>query len=205
MTALRERRLTEISDSDALTALPIVSNNCINGTWAPVLDNTTTTLYTFTPDASECATTQTMTITVNPFLFPAISCGTSSITSTQFSWAVVPGATSYTVSYTINSGSIINIGDIGNVLTYTASSTGPNPIIAGDSVEITVTPVGATGTCFELNAFTCTAANCIPPTLILSSAVNTDSQTVCLNTAIVDITYDLPAGASGATGVMLST
>ena len=105
----------------------------------------------------------------------------------------------------INSGSIINIGDIGNVLTYTATSSGPNPIAAGDSVEITVTPVGGTGTCFEASTFTCTATNCIAPTLVLSSAVNSDSQTVCVNTAIADITYDLTAGASGATGVILST
>ena len=63
-----------------------------------------------------------MTITVNPLLSPAISCGTGTISSTEFTWPAVTGATSYTVSYSINSGSIINIGDIGNVLTYTATS-----------------------------------------------------------------------------------
>ena len=35
-------------------------------TWAPALNNTATTTYTFTPTAGLCANTTTMTITVNP-------------------------------------------------------------------------------------------------------------------------------------------
>jgi gliding motility-associated-like protein len=46
--------------------LPTVSTNGIAGTWNPAtVDNTTSGTYTFTPDAGECATTQTMDITVN--------------------------------------------------------------------------------------------------------------------------------------------
>ena len=44
------------------------ANNIINGitgTWAPALNNTATTTYTFTPAAGQCANTATMTITVN--------------------------------------------------------------------------------------------------------------------------------------------
>ncbi|MGH1388478.1 MAG: lectin-like domain-containing protein, partial [Kordia sp.] len=58
-------QVADICEGDTLTALPLVSNNGINGTWSPALDNTATTLYTFTPDTGECATVQTMTITVN--------------------------------------------------------------------------------------------------------------------------------------------
>ena len=94
-------QVADICEGDALAVLPLVSNNGINGTWAPALDNTTTTLYTFTPDAGECATTQTMTITVNPLLSPVISCGTGTISSTEFTWPAVTGATSYTVSYSL--------------------------------------------------------------------------------------------------------
>ena len=53
-----------------LTALPTTSNNGITGTWSPALNNTATTTYTFTPDAGQCATTTTLTITVNPVLTP---------------------------------------------------------------------------------------------------------------------------------------
>jgi len=59
-----------ICSGDSLSALPTTSNNSITGTWAPILDNTTTTTYTFTPDAGQCATTQTMTITANPIETP---------------------------------------------------------------------------------------------------------------------------------------
>ncbi len=55
-----------ICNGDALSgALPTTSNNGYNGTWSPALDNTITTLYTFTPDALQCATSATLTITVN--------------------------------------------------------------------------------------------------------------------------------------------
>ena len=62
-----------ICEGDALTALPTTSNNGVTGTWSPALDNTSTTSYTFTPDADECSTTQTMTITVNPIVNPTFA------------------------------------------------------------------------------------------------------------------------------------
>ena len=40
--------------------LPLTSLNGINGTWAPAIINTATTLYTFTPAAGQCATQATM-------------------------------------------------------------------------------------------------------------------------------------------------
>jgi hypothetical protein len=54
-----------ICSGDALAPLPTTSNNAITGTWSPAIDNTTTTLYTFTPVTGQCASTTTMTITVN--------------------------------------------------------------------------------------------------------------------------------------------
>jgi hypothetical protein len=50
----------------SLSALPTTSTNGITGTWAPALDNLATTTYTFTPASTECATTASLTITVNP-------------------------------------------------------------------------------------------------------------------------------------------
>ncbi len=47
--------------------LPTTSNNGITGTWNPsTINNTTTTTYTFTPTAGQCAQSTTMTITINP-------------------------------------------------------------------------------------------------------------------------------------------
>ncbi|HWS60848.1 MAG TPA: T9SS type B sorting domain-containing protein [Flavobacterium sp.] len=53
-----------------LSPLPTTSTNGITGTWSPALNNTTTTLYTFTPTAGQCATTTTLTINVNPIIPP---------------------------------------------------------------------------------------------------------------------------------------
>lgn len=44
--------------------LPTTSNNGVNGTWSPVFNTTTTTLYTFTPNAGECAVPTTMQVVV---------------------------------------------------------------------------------------------------------------------------------------------
>lgn len=56
-----------------LTALPTTSNNGITGTWSPALDNTITKTYTFTPNSGQCATTQTMTITVGTAIIPTFT------------------------------------------------------------------------------------------------------------------------------------
>ena len=45
--------------------LPTTSINGITGTWSPAINNTATTTYTFTPNAGQCASATTMTVTVN--------------------------------------------------------------------------------------------------------------------------------------------
>src|SRR5204863_1590959 len=44
-----------ICSGGTLNALPTTSNNGITGTWSPVLNNTATTIYTFTPTIGLCA------------------------------------------------------------------------------------------------------------------------------------------------------
>jgi gliding motility-associated-like protein len=46
--------------------LPNTSNNGISGTWSPIIDNTTTTTYLFTPDVNQCANPTVMTVVVIP-------------------------------------------------------------------------------------------------------------------------------------------
>jgi gliding motility-associated-like protein len=62
-----------ICNGDALSALPTTSINGYTGTWSPALDNTATTTYTFTPTAGQCATTATLTITVNQKVVPTFN------------------------------------------------------------------------------------------------------------------------------------
>jgi len=56
-----------ICSGDVLAPLPTTSTNGVTGTWSPAINNTSTTTYTFTPTAGQCAKIPvTMTIIVNP-------------------------------------------------------------------------------------------------------------------------------------------
>ena len=56
-----------------IPALPTTSQNGITGTWAPAINNAATTTYNFTPTAGLCATTSTLTITINPNITPTFA------------------------------------------------------------------------------------------------------------------------------------
>jgi hypothetical protein len=62
-----------ICSGDALSPLPTTSTNGITGSWTPALNNTATTTYTFTPSGGQCASTATLTITVNPIVTPSFN------------------------------------------------------------------------------------------------------------------------------------
>jgi len=54
-----------------IPAFSTSSTNGIFGTWAPAINNTATTTYTFTPSAGECASTSTMSIEITPNILPS--------------------------------------------------------------------------------------------------------------------------------------
>jgi len=54
----------------AIPALPTTSLNGVNGTWSPAINNTMTTTYTFTPTPGLCASTTTLSITIDPQTVP---------------------------------------------------------------------------------------------------------------------------------------
>ncbi|MGK2862692.1 MAG: hypothetical protein ACSLE0_12215, partial [Chitinophagaceae bacterium] len=59
-------------------ALPGTSTNGITGTWSPsTVDNQNSATYTFTPTTGLCATTVTLSVTVDPNVLPTFSFGTS--------------------------------------------------------------------------------------------------------------------------------
>ncbi|MDR6969690.1 serine protease inhibitor, partial [Flavobacterium arsenatis] len=66
-------QVAPICSGEALSALPVTSNNGITGTWSPALDNMATTTYTFTPNAGQCASSASMTITVNTSVVPTFT------------------------------------------------------------------------------------------------------------------------------------
>ena len=61
---------------DPPTALPGTSNNGISGSWNPASISTSsqgTATYTFTPSPGQCATTQTLSVTINPSVTPTFA------------------------------------------------------------------------------------------------------------------------------------
>ncbi|MBI2271818.1 MAG: PKD domain-containing protein [Bacteroidetes bacterium] len=163
-----------ICSGGALAALPTTSNNGINGTWSPAINNTATTTYTFTPTAPQCATTTTMTITVNPLPIPtaiadSVNCNggsTGSVTVTgvvnspggfNYSWNTVPVQNTqtatglpigtYTVTVTDQNTTCTGqtTATISQPVVLTASETHVNPTCAqGTNGTATATPAGGT-------------------------------------------------------------
>jgi gliding motility-associated-like protein len=63
-------QVAAICEDGFLAALPTTSNNGITGSWSPAVNNTATTIYTFTPSSGICVDTVMMTIVVNPKVTP---------------------------------------------------------------------------------------------------------------------------------------
>ncbi|WP_310594986.1 T9SS type B sorting domain-containing protein [Flavobacterium sp.] len=83
--------VSSICESATLAALPTKSTNGITGTWSPALDNTKTTTYTFTPSTGECASSTSLTVTVNSLPRPNPIDGVicfNSVTNTNSSYTI---------------------------------------------------------------------------------------------------------------------
>jgi len=108
---------------------------------------------------------------------------------------------------------IYNIGGSGNGATVTGLPTGVNGTYSSGVFTISGTPtvsgtfnytVTATGPCVEPTA---QGTITVTPdaTITLSSAAGTDSQTLCINTAITNIIYNIGGSGNGATVTGLPT
>ena len=142
--------------------LPTTSNNAINGTWSPAINNASTTTYTFTPAAGQCATTATMTVTVNASTTPtftqvaAICAGgsftlpTTSNNAITGTWSpAINNAATTTYTFTPSAGQCATTATMTvNVNAATTPTfTQVAPIIAGGSFSLPTTSInGITGT-----------------------------------------------------------
>jgi gliding motility-associated-like protein len=67
-----------ICEGGSVPVLTNTSTNGIDGTWNPsVIDNQSSGIYTFTPNAGICAVPVTFTVTVNPNVTPSFNFGTT--------------------------------------------------------------------------------------------------------------------------------
>jgi len=121
--------VSPICAGSALSPLPGTSKNSITGTWAPALNNTVTTEYTFTPDAGQCASVTKLTITVNPIPTATIS-GTTAVcrdNPAEITFTGNNGTPPYTFIYRLNGGPDLTI-----------------TTLSGNSIALQV-PTGTTG------------------------------------------------------------
>ncbi len=116
--------------------LPSTSTNGYVGTWNPAtVSNTASGTYTFTPNEGQCATTTTLSVTVNPNITPIFS----------FQTTICSGATSPILPTTSDNGitgtwnpNIVSNTTSGNY-TFTPAS-GNGPCVLTRTVAVTVNP-----------------------------------------------------------------
>ncbi|MFY7884566.1 MAG: hypothetical protein ACOVOV_06955, partial [Dolichospermum sp.] len=133
-----------------------------------------TTTYYVSQTLAGCESTRAaIVVNVIPSWSSIISCGISTASSVTFDWTFANFATGYSISYQVNSGSPINIGSIGNVLTYTVNS-----LNSGDNVTISVTPLGGSVNCYTATSFSCATlapsdcGSCSAPTCPIIGVAN---------------------------------
>jgi hypothetical protein len=157
--------VSPICSGGTLAPLPTTSNNGISGTWAPALDNTTTTTYTFTPNAGQCALTTTLTITVNPIVTPTFTAvgpicngatlaplpttSTNGITGT---WApAINNTATTTYTFTPDAGqcvtsTVVTMTIVVNPLPTVNFTANPFPVCEGTGTTLTANPTNVVPT-----------------------------------------------------------
>jgi gliding motility-associated-like protein len=173
-------QVSAICSGGTLSALPLTSNNSVNGTWSPALNNTATTKYTFTPNSGQCANTATMDIVVNPL--PTITGNTSVCKdeTLQLSGNEFPAITNPWTSSNTSVASVSNTGLVTGVTAGTATITYTNNIGCSRDLTITVNALptisGTTLVC--VNATSQLAGTVSPATLDPWVSSNTTVATI---------------------------
>jgi len=146
---------TQISDVCIGTSLtiPTTSNNGIIGTWSPAFDPNTTTTYTFTPNAGQCAATVDMTIGITPLTTPDFT-----------PIADVCIGTSLTIPTTSNNGITGTWSPAFDPTTTTLYTFTPNPNQCANHTTMTIGITPETTSTFSPIAPICEGTNIVLPT-----------------------------------------
>ena len=188
----------------AILPLPNSSLEGITGTWNPLLNSTTTTTYTFTPSAGECASITTMTIVVNPTITviatPASETICSGLTTGIDLSSNPAGATfSWTVVQTnVTGGSAGN----GSSINQNLSNLGSNV----ENVTYTITPTLGTcvGTPLDL-IITVEPSPIVIATPALQTLCSGGQTNISLTTSPLGGTFDWTVSQTGVSGAIAGT
>ena len=210
-----------ICSGDTLSALTTTSNNSITGTWAPALDNTATTTYTFTPDAGQCATSQTMTIAVNPIITPiftqvsAICSGdslsalpTTSNEGVTGTWSpVLDNITTTTYTFTPDTGQCATSQTMTIIVNpiVTPTFTQVSAICSGDTLSAlpTTSNEGVTGTWSPVLDNTTTTIYTFTPNT--GQCATNQTMSITVNANVTPTFTQVPAICNGDTLAALPT
>ncbi|MFN7419876.1 MAG: gliding motility-associated C-terminal domain-containing protein [Flavobacterium sp.] len=213
--------LAPICSGATVAALPTTSNNGISGTWAPALNNTATTTYTFTPNAGQCATTTTLTITVNPQVTPTFTavapiCAGATLTALPTTsnngisgtWAPAlnnTATTTYTFTPTAGQCATTTTLTITVNPQVTPTFTAVAPICAGATVVAlpTTSNNGISGTWAPALNNTATTTYTFTPNI--GQCATTTTLTITVNPQVTPIFTAVSPICSGATLVALPT
>ena len=110
-----------ICSNATVPSLPGISTNGITGTWSPAsIDNQNSDVYTFTPDAGQCALPTTFTVTVNPNITPTFSFGTSLTVCANAVVPALPGVSTNGITGTWSPSVVSN--QVPGVYTFTPTA-----------------------------------------------------------------------------------
>ncbi|HOV11183.1 MAG TPA: gliding motility-associated C-terminal domain-containing protein, partial [Bacteroidales bacterium] len=130
--------IAPICAGDNLLPLPTTSTNGITGTWDPPLNNTTTTIYTFTPTPGICASSASITVTVYPVFNtnnPQTICFGQSYTINSHTYTTT-GTYIDTLSSVHGCDSLITTNLLVNPLPVITFNPDPALVCLGDSLSI---------------------------------------------------------------------
>jgi hypothetical protein len=170
--------------------LPTTSINGITGTWTPAINNTTTTTYTFTPAAGQCANTTNFTVTVNPVATPTFT-------------AIAPicSGGSFTLPTTSNNAVTGTWSPVINNAATTTYTFTPAAGQCANTATITVTVNPSTTPQFDQVAPICVGATFTLPSSSTNGVTGTWSPAVN-NQATTTYTFTPAAGACATTVTM---
>ena len=211
---------TEYCFNSIIPPLPLVSDNGIQGTWSPALNNTTTTTYIFTPSEGQCGGPTSVTINIAPNnvsvftqvppicagenLLPLPTTSNNGITGT---WSpALNNFTTTTYTFTPDSNSC---GTITTMTIVVNSGTAPTftqvpPICAGATLAAlpTTSNNGITGSWSPALNNLQTTTYTFTPT---SSCVTAATMTIVVNPSAAPLFTQVPPICAGATLAALPT
>jgi hypothetical protein len=164
---------------------------------------TTQTVKTYYRVAATCGGTtvystpvmvDVISATINPMTTNACTGVAFTVTPTNGTNGTIPNSTNYTWTAPSVTGGLTG-GVANNVASSTITGTLVNPTATAQTATYTVTPI--TGSCTGV-PFTLTVTVNPNNTVTLTSASGTNTQAVCINSPITNITYST-TGATGAT------